>query len=293
MTLRKQIKYNAKRCLCNNWGKAMAIVLLSCAIYLLFIIIEMIANMLLKVPVGTASLIQGVSDTWLLSFGLSVVMSIGSFILLIPLELGITLWYYSLSDGNSEDILNIFCCFANRRMFFRSLWLAINVGVRVLLSSVLYLIVPTAGLVLGGQILRYGTFSGAAFVGSLALVLSGALFILMLLFLLIRVQKYFLAKYYLLDGKTTVGKAIRASIHATRGLHDEIFVFQLSFIGWWISSVLILPMLYSSAYYSMSAMLYARFLIEQDRRANSLVPVETPEEMEQTRSFDPQTSDEE
>ena len=40
-------------------------------------------------------------------------------------------------------------------------------------------------------------------------------------------------------------------------------------------------------------MLYARFLMEQDRRANSLVPVETPEEMEQTRSFDPQTPDEE
>ena len=100
MTLRKQIKYNAKRCLCNNWGKAMAIVLLSCAIYLLFIIIEMIANMLLKVPVGNASLIQGVSDTLLLSFGLSIVMSTGSFILLIPLELGITSWYYSLPDAD-------------------------------------------------------------------------------------------------------------------------------------------------------------------------------------------------
>ena len=29
MTLRKQVKYNAKRCLCNNWGKAISIVLLS------------------------------------------------------------------------------------------------------------------------------------------------------------------------------------------------------------------------------------------------------------------------
>ena len=292
MTLRKQIKYNAKRCLCNNWGKAMAIVLLSCAIYLLFIIIEMIANMLLKVPVGAASMIQGMSDTWLLSFGLTTFMSIASFVLLIPLELGINCWYHALSDGNSEDILNIFCCFANRRMFFRSLWLAINVGVRVLLYTLLYLTIPTIGIVLGTRILRQGSFAGAAFVGSLTLVLSGALFVLMLVFLLLCIQKYFLAKYYLLDGKTPVGKAVRASIHATRGLRDEIFLFRLSFIGWWISSVLILPLLYSSAYYSMSAMLYARFLMEQDHRANSLVPVEPPKSAESQNSAEKTLSDE-
>ena len=46
MKLRKQIKLNAKRCLCNNWGKAVSIVLLTSAIYLLFVIIEMIANLL-------------------------------------------------------------------------------------------------------------------------------------------------------------------------------------------------------------------------------------------------------
>mgnify|MGYP000496139482 CR=1 FL=1 len=44
MTLRKQVKYNAKRCLCNSWGKAVAISLMGVAIYLLFAIIEMTAN---------------------------------------------------------------------------------------------------------------------------------------------------------------------------------------------------------------------------------------------------------
>lgn len=48
MKLRKQIKLNAKRCLCNNWGKAVSIVLLTSAIYLLFVIIEMLANLLLR-----------------------------------------------------------------------------------------------------------------------------------------------------------------------------------------------------------------------------------------------------
>lgn len=109
MTLRKQVKYNAKRCLCNSWGKAVAISLMGVAIYLLFAIIEMIANLLLTLPAQTSYLIPGISDSWLLSFAISVVMAIGSFLLLVPLNLGITSWYYSLSDGISEDILNIFC----------------------------------------------------------------------------------------------------------------------------------------------------------------------------------------
>ena len=75
MTLRKQVKYNAKRCLCNSWGKAVAISLMGVAIYLLFAIIEMIANLLLTLPAQTSYLIPGISDSWLLSFAISVVMA--------------------------------------------------------------------------------------------------------------------------------------------------------------------------------------------------------------------------
>ena len=39
-----------------------------------------------------------------------------------------------------------------------------------------------------------------------------------------------------------------------------------------------LPLLYVSPYYSMSSLLYARFLMEQDKRANSLVVASSPEE---------------
>ncbi len=287
MSLRKQVKYNAKRCLCNNWGKTVCIVLLSTAIYLLFVIIEMTANLLLQIPSSTSSLISGVSDAWMLSFILSVVMAAGSFLLLVPLSLGITSWYYSLSDGVSEDILNIFRCFANPKMFWRSLGLKLAIGILSLLTAVLYLIVPVCGIELSIGLLTYNSFSGSIFAGSLALVFSAVLFLLMFVFLLIRLQKYFLAKYYLLDGKTSVHKAIRSSIHATKGLRDEIFVFKLSFFGWGIASVLLLPLLYFSPYYSMSSLLYARFLMEQDRRANSIIPVEAPEQnLSQTKQFE-------
>ena len=139
MTLRKQVKYNAKRCLCNNWGKAISIVLLNTAVYLLFAIIEMMIAQLLELPIGDSTILMSVSGAHTLSFILSLLMSIGSFLLMVPLNLGIMRWYHSLSDGVSEDIMGIFSCFANRKMFFRSLWLSLNTGVRIALTAVLYL----------------------------------------------------------------------------------------------------------------------------------------------------------
>ena len=177
MKLRKQIKLNAKRCLCNNWGKAVSIVLLTSAIYLLFVIIEMIANLLLQLPASSASA-QELSSAWMLSYLLTVLMAIGSFILLVPLHLGITAWYHSLSEGVSDDILSIFGFFANRKMFFRSLWLSINTGVRAILYAVLYLILPTAGILFSVRLLNSPLSSGA-FVGSMTLVFSIALFVLL------------------------------------------------------------------------------------------------------------------
>ena len=199
MTLRKQVKYNAKRCLCNNWGKAISIVLLNTAVYLLFAIIEMMIAQLLELPIGDSTILMSVSGAHTLSFILSLLMSIGSFLLMVPLNLGIMRWYHSLSDGVSEDIMGIFSCFANRKMFFRSLWLSLNTGVRIALTAVLYLFLPTVGFVLS------------------------------------------------------------------------------SFLLWALSSLLVLPVLYFSAYYSMSTMLYARFLMEQDKRSNSIVPVAADE----------------
>ena len=149
---------------------------------------------------------------------------------------------------------------------------------------------------LGGLGCAAAQYLAAAGVGSMTLVFSIALFVLLLCFLLIRLQRYFLAQYYLLDQETSVRKAVRASIHASKGICDEIFAFKLSFLPWGIASILVLPLLYVSPYYSMSSLLYARFLMEQDKRANSLVvassPEETPEDYPEdiatTRQFDPQ-----
>ncbi len=71
--------------------------------------------------------------------------------------------------------MGIFSCFANRKMFFRSLWLSLNTGVRIALTAVLYLFLPTVGFALSSFLLS-SHLSEALFLGSLSLVFSAVLF---------------------------------------------------------------------------------------------------------------------
>lgn len=78
MTLRKQVKYQRQALLVQQLGKSGGNLSdgsgnLSAGLA----IIEMIANLLLTLPAQTSYLIPGISDSWLLSFAISVVMAIG------------------------------------------------------------------------------------------------------------------------------------------------------------------------------------------------------------------------
>ena len=285
MTLRKQLKHGGKLCLHNNWGKAVAIVLLGIAIYLLFTMVETMISMLLGVPfyvdVTTSGLVwKGMTNISAVSLVLSLIMTIGSFIVVTPLNLGVTQWYYSLSEGESEDILSIFGCFSNRRMFFRSLLLRANIVVRSLLWAVVYFLIP--GLFLGVS-MWYGVNgpdNNAYLLGTMGMIFSFMLGILMSVFYMITIQKYFLARYYLLDGETSVHQALKMSRRVSRGKREQIFLFKLSYAGWFLTCLLVVPVLYVFPYYQMSALLYARFLMEEHVRSTQLVPVQPEEEPE-------------
>lgn len=296
MTLRRKIKENGKKCLYNNWGKAISIVLLGTAIYLLFAVIETILSFLVGLGGAQAGLGWYLPGTSVLSLILTGIMAVGFLLIYAPLRVGIAGWYWSISGGRSEDILTVFAPFSSGKMFGRSLLLALGLMVRQLVVGVLYLMIPSAALGASIWCIQSGSFEGSLFVGTMGLVLGGVLFLVAVGFYLLFCQRYFLAQYYLLDGETTVHQAIKKSVQATAGHRDALFVFQLSFLGWMALGVLLLPLLYVVPYYEMSRLLYARFLMEQDERRNQLVVCEPADEQQQeecakTREFQAQSQE--
>lgn len=296
MTLRKQVKYNGRRCLYNNWGKAIAIVLLSVAIYLLFTMVESMISMLLGVPFfvdygDPGYYLDNLPNLSWVSMTLTLIMAIGSFLVVTPLNLGITQWYYSLSDGESEDILSIFGCFSNRKIFFRSLVLRLNILVREALWALLYFLIPGAILCVSSWYSYNGPEQWAYLLGTVGTIFGVMLGLLFSVFYGITIQKYFLAKYYLISGEVGVLGALKQARRASKGKRESIFLFKLSYIGWFASCVLVIPVLYVFPYYEVSSLLYARVLMEQHARSTQLVPVEpqTPSQEDfATQTFEAQ-----
>ena len=294
MNLRKLVKQNGKRCLYNNWGKAVAIVLLMLAVSLLFTIVELIIGLVFGTPQmvdvqNDGYWLNNLPNTSLLSIALTAIIAIGSFLITAPLKLGVTRWYYELTEGESPEILSIFNCFSSRQ-YFRALSLQIHILGRMLLWALLYFALPAA--VLGASIwaLDYGPYymnlDMCYVIGSMGLLFAVLLAIFFGLFYAAAMQKYFLARYYVTNENLGVWEALKKSRHASKGKRGEILLFMLSFLPWFLSCVLVIPSLYVHPYYETGAMLYARVLMEQHYRSTQLVPVEKEEDMDSTQVFD-------
>ncbi len=285
MTLRKQIKQNGRQCLHDNWGKAIAIALLGFAIYLLFTMIEIIISMLLGVPFYLDSGTPGVywdniPNTSIVSITLTLIMSVGFFVILTPLKFGIHQWYYQLSEGESEDILSIFSWFSGRKLFFRALVLQLNIMVRILFWAVVYFILPITILFASIWYSKNGPAQSSYLLGTTGIVFGIMLMGLFAIFFGITIQKFFLARYYLLTEDIGVLASIKQSRRATKGRREQILIYHLSYAVWFLSCFLVLPALYVFPYYEMSSLIYARFLMESYSRSTMLVPTQQNTEMD-------------
>ena len=294
MKLRKLVKHNGKRCLYNNWGKAIAIVLLMLAVSLLFTIVELIIGMVFGTPqmvdVGNDGYWpNNLPNTSLLSIALTAIIAVGAFLVTAPLKLGITRWYYELSEGDSPEILSIFNCFSSRQ-YFRALSLQIHILGRMILWALLYFALPIVVLGASLWVLDYGPYymnlDMCYVIGSMGLMFTVLLTVFFGFFYAVAMQKFFLARYYVTNENLGVWEALKKSRHATKGKRGEILLFRLSFLPWFLSCALVLPCLYVQPYYEISAMLFARVMIEEHYRSTQLVPVESESDLDSTQVFE-------
>lgn len=278
--LRRKIKTDAKTALCNNWGKAICIMLVFLAVWVLFALLESV----ISVALGLQSFqqmfaLEGLPPEHLntTQMLLSVAMLVLSFLVLAPLTTGMIQWYYRLTEGESEEISTIFSMFSTAKIYFKTLWLHLNLTVRVLCWTVLLtgpgaLIswwgLRTLGRVtndMGKALAVTGMFSGLV------------LLVLGIIFLLILSTKYLLALFlYVESPDVKISAAICASRHYTRGHRLELFAFFVSFLPWYLLCIILVPLLYVVPYLSCSMALYSRYLIQLGRNR----------EMEATKAYE-------
>ena len=82
-------------------------------------------------------------------------------------------------------------------------------------------------------------------------------------------------------------KAFSLSVKATKGLCPNIIRFKISYFGWALLSVLVLPLFWSLPYYSTASAIYAKYLAERLEHASaSAAAAANPLEHQQNGVFE-------
>ena len=263
-------KQNAKRALRERWGGAIAVVVMLCAVFLLFSIFENMVTIFFGLPDfwqimdflqrGTPLPAAAVS-----SIVVSSAFAIISFLVLTPLRLGFTNWLYQLTGGQPREISSLFFFFDTPRLFLKAITLRICIVIRLFFWAVICLLPAVVFTVFG----NYLAFSGDSYadhaLAAAGIMLGSVLTLLGLAAFWLASFRYFLAGYLLCaDPDLGVRTVLRLSVQGTRGRISKLAGFQLSFFGWYLLCLTVLPILYVVPYVGASCAIFARYLIERD-----------------------------
>ena len=284
MTLNKAIKFNAKKCLKNNWGRAILIFLIMVAVSAVLgaldnAIFSALGCQRVEISIdllrgGYAEwLVEGTGATWY-EVLLSVLLSLIQMCIMAPLALGVTNWALELSDGRSNAIGEMFWAFDNAA-WYRSVWLRITVLVKTGLFTIAVEAIPTAMITVGMANLWENRSLGVP------LVMIGAVLLLVVLpFTWWFSARYMAASLLLCDRYYyTVKEATRLSVALTKGRRWQIVGFYLSFLPWYLLGCLVLPLLYVVPYVTVASTMMARYLFEDYLLGQKKLDVSDPDKL--------------
>lgn len=127
--------------------------------------------------------------------------------------------------------------------------------------------------------------------GSMLMIAGTVLFIALGIFAWVFLKRYFLAPYLYAAGDCSVRQAFKQSVYFMKGHKGELFLFDLSFIGWFLCCIVLVPILYVFPYYTSASALYARVLIERGQREKEVSVQEPTLEFDQSKGQDEHPSD--
>ncbi|MEM1484825.1 DUF975 family protein [Oscillospiraceae bacterium PP1C4] len=322
MGLFKTLKVNAKRSLSGAWGRAIGIMLLAILPSILINALEYGIRAVAGIPEfmdlsSTPSVaFDDKANVMLVSTIISILITLLIFVVVTPLSQGVVRWFYRRTGGENDGVTELFYYFETARDYFKSLGLYFIITLRMILWMIL-LCIPAC---VGGAVIYAMGLSGAEIpntVSTISSILAIVWFIIVTILFMLISMRYFLAPYLLAEHpEMKVRQAIKQGIKMVRGHKGRLFLFNLSFILWWLPTVLglllIIPVAFSGMTYMMAFLglfivlmiiqfglffyvipymnaafaMYARYLIQLNEGGTDEIYVDTTREYEYKAEID-------
>lgn len=268
----KGIKREARGLLANNWSRALG----GMAIFLMVLVLFIQASRLVTALLGDFGPTASAKDVELNSFQdylayfttggmginllLMVVLAFFFFVLSAPLSLGITYWYRRLSLLENLQVGQIFRYYEGNDRFFGAV---IFQGISTLLNILIAVVSFIPSVVCFALAYVRGTSADG---GSPTLLLAiGAVLAVAGLFIFLALSLRFFFARYLFCGDYGYG-AIDCLKYSNKYMKKHIGSVMgvvLSFTGWFLSCIFILPIAYVVPFFSASMAACAQDIIDE------------------------------
>lgn len=244
------VKRRALDLITNNWGQALAIVLLMSA---LWIAISLGQKTLLEFLMSRGvlagrdiSLFAG--DKYvLLTSGMRLLLLI---IILMPIKTGAVWWFLRFTRGEHNSIRSLFVCFTSSRTYLRTLAVQASVWGICLAAAI-----PVCGLiVLLRRLILYTMSRGTDNALLVMLIFCGSILTLCAIcFYLHFMLKYALvSSIFVLNPDMPIREMLRMSSRNMKENRFRLIRLFLSFLWWVPSFILVFPLFFVAPYYVMA-----------------------------------------
>jgi uncharacterized membrane protein len=258
----KKIKKYALDLLYQNWAQPVAIILIVLVFYISFSFGQssFLNFMLWKGFIQKEDISLFSANPYVLfSNALKLLVC---FFILTPIYIGAMWWFLRYAKGEKNSIGIIFICYANARIYFKTLLIKASVIFLRILAAL-----PACFFgVVSARLFEITMFkdSGNGLYAALA-VCFALLAVLSAVFFAFVYLRYALAEYiFVTDPDMKISRILKLSASKMKG-NEEIFIkLYLSFLWWVPSMILVFPAFFVVPYYAMAHTVTARTLIEEE-----------------------------
>lgn len=256
-----KIKESSLKALQGRWPEAMLVSVSFLAVCLLNTVAQGLLMQMFKVnavwsPFSPTTLPK---ISVIASVGITVFSSLFTVFISTPFFFGVLRWFWLITSGKEAPLGEIFCYFSTPKLFGKSVRLSLALFFKIVLAAVLCLLPYILWSVafspelydrfqLSMPIWMSGLFPVAEFLKLLGLL---AFAVISVRFLLFYVPLF-----------TEPGLNVRATFKFATGLiHGKLFRligFLLSFFGWFLLSLFVLPLLFTLPFFLSSLCIYGQ-----------------------------------
>ncbi len=261
-----EIKSAAKKALSSRWPEAIILLASLLAVCLLNTLSQMLLMNIFKVDAVWSPLLPAdiPSLSVIASIGITVFSAVFSLCITAPFALGVMKWFWSITNESNAQLDEIFYFFSESKLFFKAVFFNIIIYIRIIVTAIIcFLPYTISNFFLNPDFFELIGAETPIFVSALfpVVLFFRTLGVIAILFFSVRYSLFGIVLFK--SPELSLKQSLRLASKITKNESARLTSFYLSFFGWLVLSLAIIPLIFTGPYLAASLSVYGREMIRE------------------------------